>query len=114
MGGRTNTARALRSLRTEGFLSIKGARLGFNNVAILFTESQSSNFHATIEEARMARLSGITILVVVLSSWFNAQEVAEIASDPDDMSVFYLSDIRDITGIKRQLQDILCRSKFDL
>ena len=109
--GKTNTAWALQVIREQGFHPLNGDRPDVPNIAVLFTDGGSSNFDATVEQARLAHLTGITILVVVLSDWYDDIEVGQIASDPDERSIFLLNNIDDIHDIQMELQTILCCRK---
>lgn len=106
--GSTNTADALRLARAEFFKPEAGDRQFYKNIVILFTDGGSDDMMETLEEARLARLAGITILVVAIGDWVNLGEVREIASDPDDLNVFQVGSFEEFQTITPQLKRSGC------
>ena len=94
-GGKTETSLVLKMAREQMYSTGNGDRPDINNVIVLITNGGSSNFDATLEEAVLAKLAGITIIVVSVSNWYNEFEIKQIASDPDTHNVFALSTMDD-------------------
>ena len=110
--GTTNTAEALRVAREQMFTSANGDRPGRNNVIILFTDGSSDDMEKTLAEAKLTRLAGINILVVAVGSWVKMNEVREIASDPDDFTVFQVPDFDSLPDIAFGLRAAFCNGEF--
>ncbi len=110
--GTTNTADALRLLRTEAFQTAHGDRPNLRNIAVVFTDGGSNNFNMTLEEAYKARAAGITILVVAISGWLNMVEINEIATDPDHFNVFTIANFDEINRIAGTMETYLCDRKY--
>jgi Mg-chelatase subunit ChlD len=104
----SNTARALELARTRGFLRERGDDPTNRNIVVLFTDGNSNDFDSTVREARELRVSGVTVLVVVLSDWVNMYEIREIASDPDTDSIFQVASFNDFDRITNSLKTLLC------
>lgn len=63
--GDTNTADAIKTIRTRIFSSFYGDREGTPNVAIIVTDGVSNiNHYKTIPEAKLARQAGIEIFAI--------------------------------------------------
>lgn len=109
--GTTNTALAIQVTSDQMFLQSAGDRATFRNVMVVFTDGGSDNFEQTLDEARKARLKGITVLVIAVTDWINYVEVREVASDPDEKNVFYVSDFSKINSIQTVLRNAICNGK---
>jgi len=106
---KTNTAAMLRQLRETVYTPASGDRPGLNNIAVIFTDGWSSNFSATLEQARLARLAGITLITVAFSdSSINRIELKEIATDPDELNSFVIETTTDITAVTNCIKNIIC------
>lgn len=63
--GDTNTADAIKKMRTHSFTTFSGDRQGIPNVAVIVTDGVSNiNHYQTIPEAKLARQSGIEIYAI--------------------------------------------------
>ena len=62
----------------------------------------------TLSEAMKAREAGIKIIVVAVSDWVNENEVMEMASDPDDNSVFRVPNFNEIRSIEDGITEVIC------
>ena len=109
--GTSNTAAALREARESMFTAGNGDRVGRNNVIILFTDGGSEDMEETLREAKLTRLAGITTLVVAVGNWVKMNEVREVASDPDELSVFTVDNYANLSSIARQLKAGFCNGK---
>lgn len=110
--GTTNTAAALRMLRTSFYTRSNGDVSWLRNIAVIFTDGGSNDFKETIKEARLAREAGITLITVGVTDWVKKNELKEIASDPDENNVFYAEDFDAISQIGAGLKAILCDRKW--
>ena len=106
--GTTNTADALRVLRTEVFTRQNGDRPDLKNIGIILTDGGSNDFKETLEESLMAREAGITVVSISVGDWINKIELNEMASDPDSLNVFNIETFDAIRRIKDDLKAILC------
>ena len=109
--GARNTHLALEWLRETGFATSNGARSTSEDIAkivILFTNKMSHDFAATIEQARAARLAGITILVVCVGEQYDAIEMHEVSSYPESHSTFIEDEIEDLISIEEELLSLIC------
>ena len=110
--GTSNTAAALRVAREEMFTDSNGDRVGKNNVIILFTDG-SDDTEETLKEAKLTRLAGITTLVVAVGDWLDLNEIREVASDPDEKSVFRVDGYDNLHTIARNLKAGFCNDDND-
>ena len=111
-GGETSTSEALRMAREVLYDNTNGNRPGVNDVIVLFTNGYSSDFDETLREAVLTKLSGMTIIVVAVSTRYNEFELKEIASDPDRFNVFALSSVDDVGQLVNPVRRAICNSKF--
>jgi collagen type VI alpha len=112
--GTTNTADALRVLRTEVFTENNGDVPALKNIAIVLTDGGSNKFEDTLEQARLTRQAGINLISVGVTNWVNMIELKEVATDPDELNVFNIESFDVITRIKSDLKAILCDRKHSL
>ena len=78
---------------------------------MLFTDGGSNSFNQTIKAARETREADIHIIVVAVGGWLNMIEIKEIASDPDDQSVYHVDTFDDLVRIGTALKRTLCNGK---
>lgn len=88
--GKTFTADALRYVRETMFTARNGDRPTARNVVLLVTDGDSENGRETLKEARAARGAGIHMLVAIVGTWVNMQEINAIASYPYNKNKFQL------------------------
>ncbi|XP_032806498.1 von Willebrand factor A domain-containing protein 2 [Petromyzon marinus] len=88
-GGGTETGRSIKYVLRKGFL---GGREGIPKILVLLTDGKSQD-NATLA-AKHARNSGLTVFAVGIRhpAW---EELNRMASDPDDMHVFYAEHYND-------------------
>ena len=104
--GDTNTASALRYMRTEMFTEKNGARSDIPHIAIVITDGKSNNPQITRMEAAKAQAEGIHMFAIGIGNHTDKSELYSLASQPDDHYVFTVEDytallyIEDIVAIK--------------
>lgn len=81
MGG-TGTDYVLYNMRR---LFFSEGRSGVPKIGVLMTDGRARNPSSAIEQARMAKLEGITLITVALGVVTNALELRAIASTPRDV-----------------------------
>ncbi|KAK7115067.1 hypothetical protein V1264_001009 [Littorina saxatilis] len=84
MGGGSNTADALKALRTEMFSQGMGARPGVPRIAIVVTDGGSSSTSDTVKEADLARQNHISLMAVGVGSGVNRAQLQAIADQSND------------------------------
>ncbi|KAK2165643.1 hypothetical protein LSH36_47g02029 [Paralvinella palmiformis] len=112
-GGTTNTAEALRVLRTEMFVAERGDRPDAINIAVVVTDGKSNNRKRTLEEAVATRKAGIHIVVIGVGSSIEEEELRGIATDPDDDNVFIVKDFYALTKVLTPLLTSVCNREND-
>ena len=110
-GGTTNTADAIKKMRTEIFTAANGDRDGVQNIGVIITDGVSDNHIATVEEAKLARAQGIILLAVGAGSVVNPQELEAIASYPSQGNVFRVEDVDSLDSIERDIVRTLCNGQ---
>lgn len=108
--GANNASGALEYLRTTMFSPSNGDRSGVPNVAVMLTGSRSSSAVMTQRQADLTRRAGISVVVVVLSTWLDLDEVNNIASYPTNKTVLQTT-YSTVTGIRQPLVNLICQSK---
>jgi collagen type VI alpha len=82
--GDTNTAGALKTMRTRIFSTVKGDRERVPNVAVIVTDGESNINHTeTIPEAKLARQAGIEIYAIGVGV-SKVEELNGIAGKPEN------------------------------
>ncbi|KAI0238260.1 Cartilage matrix protein [Lamellibrachia satsuma] len=104
--GDTNTASALRYMRTVMFSAKNGARPDIPHIAIVITDGKSNNPQITQMEAAKAHAQGIHLFAIGVGNSTDNSELYSLASEPHDHYVFTVEDynallyIEDIVAIK--------------
>lgn len=108
--GSSNTATALKMVSNNIFSMAGGEDTRLRNIAVLITDGNSNDFAATIEAAKELKLRGVGVLVLTVGNvdWINFNEIYEIASDPDALNVFRITNLEDTNGVARRLKTALC------
>ena len=65
---------------------------------------------AALEQARLARLQGITVLVAAVGDWVNMKEVRQLASYPDRFNVI-AADYEFLPSIETQIKRAVCNGE---
>ena len=110
-GGKTNTAEALRLARTVMFQETNGDRLDMPNIIILLTDGKSNDRDETLLEARECRKHGIHIVVLGVGGSIGRSELSGIATDPDELNLYFVRDFHALRGILPNLLLGICNSK---
>ena len=106
--GSTNTADALKTMRTEMFTAANGDRPDIPNVCIVLTDGVSNiNARQTIPQAEMARDEGIHIYVIGIGLT-DTTEIDGIASKPLDQNRFTVDDFSELSDLRNHVFSALC------
>ena len=113
--GRTNTADALRMMRSQMFSRASGDRSDVPNFAIVITDGQSNiNKRNTIPEAVESRIEGVHVMAVTVLPDDPSLEIKGIASDPDSYNMFNVNKFSDLGTMTDRLIDAMCDGKVEL
>ncbi|XP_059177150.1 cartilage matrix protein-like [Physella acuta] len=104
----TNTADAIRTMRTDMFTESKGDRLDVDNIAIVLTTGVS-NSQIIQSESDAARTKGIHIFVVGIGLRDTTQ-LDVIANKPVDQNRFTVNDFTDLEDFKEDIFPVVCKS----
>ena len=111
--GRTNTASALRKLRTEMLTPEKGDRPDVPNFALVISDGQSNiDSDNTIPEAIKARQEGVHIIAVSMGENKRRLEIKGIASDPDEHNIMDVKDYDNLPSVVAKMVDTMCDGKY--
>jgi len=90
-----------------------GNRAGVEDVLVLITGGRSNDMKKTLAQAAKAREAGLRIVVVGISVWINAVELAGVASYPYASTRLLLpAGFETLPSIHSQLRDMICNSTF--
>lgn len=110
MGGGTNTAAALESLRTQMFAQGMGARPGVPRIAIVVTDGMSSSTANTIHQADLARQDNIALFSIGVGSNVNQAELEGIANRNAD--VFNVNSYSELPTLIRSVLRHTCQGRL--
>ncbi|KAJ8290963.1 hypothetical protein GJAV_G00019710 [Gymnothorax javanicus] len=105
MGRGSMTGSALRHMFEFSFSAKEGARPNAHRIGIVFTDGRSQD--DVSKWATKAQESGITIYAVGVGKAIE-EELREIASEPDDMHLFYTEDFSLMSQISNKLKSRIC------
>ena len=106
--GRTNTAEALRTIRTKMFRPRKGDRDAIENVVVLISGSQSDrNKRKTIPEARKLWSKKVHVYAVGIGLE-NTQELEAIATPPGAENSFAVQSYSELPGLPAKILEGRC------
>lgn len=106
--GNTNTADAIRALRTQMFTIRNGDREGIRNVAVLLTDGVSNvNNQLVALEAKRARDDGIQMIAIGINL-NSLTELDSIASDPVEYNRFSVNSFNQLAAVKTDLFPSTC------
>jgi len=112
VGGRTNTAAAIRLMMNTVFTAANGDRPDAPNFCILLTDGNSNiNVPDTIPAAIDARQSGIEMIVFGVGTDINVNEMQNLASEPYANTVLNISTMYDFPRIKDAMVNAVCDAK---
>lgn len=105
--GRTNTAAAINLAHQQ---LIQNGRQGVPHGVVVITDGMSNDKDATIQAAVNAKANGIEIFAVGVGSSLDIDELNSVASDPDSIHVFLLSDfsLNSLSSILKPLAQKVC------
>lgn len=110
--GSTNTADALRDMRTKYFSFRNGDRPDARNIAFIITDGISNlNENRLEEEVNLARNDGIHIYAVGIGL-SDDTEINQIASYPPSQNVFTVRDFDELRNLDDRIYESLCPCKF--
>ncbi|GFN87838.1 collagen alpha-3(vi) chain [Plakobranchus ocellatus] len=106
--GSTNTADALKTMRTEMFTARNGDRPDVENICIIVTDGVSNiNSRRTIPEAEQARAEGIHIYAIGIGLT-DTKELDGIASKPVEENRFAVQEFSELRDLRHQVFSALC------
>ncbi|XP_059170597.1 collagen alpha-4(VI) chain-like [Physella acuta] len=106
--GNTNTADALKTMRTVMFTAENGDRPGVDNIAIVVTDGVSDiNNKRTIPEAEEARAQGIHIYAIGIGLT-ETKELDGIASKPVEENTFFVQDFSELVDLRDKVFSAMC------
>jgi len=110
--GNTNTADALRTMRTVMFSRQNGDRPDADNVAIVLTDGVS-NIHQfrTIPEADECRQAGIHIYAIGIGLAQDLAELDGIANKPSEQNRFTVDEFSQLNTLRDRVVTALCKSR---
>lgn len=112
--GDTNTAAALKALRTEMFTSEHGDRTEAPNVALVLTDGVSNiDSKRTVAEAIRAQSSDIHIYAIGIGL-ADLTELQKIASSPAADNSFSVEDFDELDKMKEEVFAHFCPGKFSI
>ncbi|KAK6188180.1 hypothetical protein SNE40_004416 [Patella caerulea] len=109
MSGRTNTADAIKYVRETGFgKRASSARTDAAHVMVVITDGISKDPRATRREAAEAKKAGANIFSIGVGPYIDQQELADIASDPNQKFVFNVENYGALSSIRTLLAVQAC------
>lgn len=106
--GSTNTADALKTMRSVMFTAGNGDRSDVDNVAVVVTDGVSNiNSRRTVPEAEQARAEGIHIYAIGIGLT-DTKELDGIASKPVDENRFAVQDFTELRDLRHKVIFALC------
>lgn len=109
--GSTNTADALRTMRTQMFSQDNGDRSDVENIAVVVTDGVSNiNSRRTVPEAEQARADGIHIFVIGIGLT-DTKELDGMASIPVEKNRFKVQEFSELRHLRHDIFAALCKGK---
>ena len=107
--GSTNTADALKTMRTDMFTRQNGDRPDVENICIVVTDGVSNiNARRTIPEAEQARGEGIHIYAIGIGL-SDTRELDGIASKPVEENRFAVQEFTELQDLRHKVFTALCK-----
>lgn len=107
-GSRTNTGDALVFARDIIFRNREGSRDNVSKIIIVVTDGQSQKTFFTQEMSASLQKKGILMFAVSIGFRLDQNELAGIASDPDDQFQFALDEYSGIASVKERIAQKVC------
>jgi collagen type VI alpha len=109
--GSTNTADALKTMRTQMFTQANGDRPDVDNICIVVTDGVSNiNSRRTIPEAEQARADGIHIYAIGIGLT-DTKELDGIANKPVEENRFAVQEFSELRDMRLKIFSALCPGK---
>ncbi|ESO92425.1 hypothetical protein LOTGIDRAFT_233176 [Lottia gigantea] len=108
LSGSTNTAEAIKYVRTEGFKRGGSVRPDAAHVIIIITDGISKDPEYTKLEAKRARAEGADIFAIGVGKFTDDEELKGIASDPDSKYLFSVNNYAALNTIRNLLARETC------
>ena len=109
-GGSTNTAAGLQAMVNE--FNTKG-RTNIPKICIVLTDGVSDSTNETVKQASVARLAGVTILVIPVGTQASADEISSIVSNPSNKNIINVTSYDNYSTAIEPLQAALCNQKSE-
>lgn len=110
--GNTNTADALKTMRSDMFTAFNGDRPDVPNVAVVITDGVSNtNSRRTIPEAEQARGEGIHIYTIGIGLT-DTKELDAMASKPVEENRYSVKEFSELRNLRSDIFSALCDSRF--
>ena len=108
-GGKTNTQKALRFVRTDLFTSENGDRSGVRDIVIVISDGYSNvNYQNTVREADRIKSNDMHVYTVAIGDSPHFSEMNAISSDPDSEYAYYVPSLSDVKAVASDILDNLC------
>ena len=109
IGHETRIAAGLRTIRDKVYTTQNGDRDGTPNVCILLSDGRATKeADRTIEEARLTRGRGITIISVGIGDWTDIYTLGQIASSPESRNRYWIKTRSEVESEANKVLDRLC------
>ncbi|ELT98504.1 hypothetical protein CAPTEDRAFT_225901 [Capitella teleta] len=108
LNGESNTASAFEMLTDQVLRTSRGLRPAKRQIVVLFSDGNSDDIEDTLEEAAEIKERNFEIIVVAVGKWVNHIELAEIASDPDDLNVLVVEESHMLGEVANSLRNLIC------
>lgn len=109
--GTTNTAAAIRYVRTFMFTVVTGDRLDVPNYVVLITDGASDDSLQTIGEAFLAKRANIHFVVVGVGKLINEGELCTIANYPYSVNYLSATDVLTLANLTQLTRDLVCNNE---
>lgn len=107
-GKTTNTGDALTFTRNVMFSERAGARLNSTKIVVVVSDGRSQKTWFTQSVAQSMQETGLHLFAVSVGFRLDHNELAGIASDPDDQYYFSIDKYSDMSYIKKTMEEKIC------
>lgn len=111
IGGKANTAEAIKIAYENSFNPLRGGRSKSPHTIVLVTNSASSAKDLTLLESKNAKDNGDIIYTVGIGGAVDASELSQVSSDPDSRYVFKADSFQSLNGIADYLALKACNGR---
>jgi len=92
------------------FSSQAGARSGVPAVLVLVTDGGSTDRQAALNEAKLAKMASIELIVVSVGTWIDQYEVNNLASYPSAVTRVQVNYTTSLVNYVQTVLDLICNS----